>query len=117
MRERLAMALAGAATAYLAAMFFVSFGAGGSLDRFVLGAAAIAAAVFLAAWIVAHWLPRWVVLGFALVLIATGVGLGLTGGVDDQLISRAQLAPLAFGVTGMLMIAASLVHPPARRTI
>jgi hypothetical protein len=110
MRDRFAMALAGAATAYLAATFFISFGGGGLLDRFVLGVTLLVQAAFVVTWIVVPRLPRWMILGYALILIATGIGFQLTGGVDERLMARAHLSPLALIAAGVVMLIASLFH-------
>jgi hypothetical protein len=113
-RDRVAIAIAAAATAalplfaWLAAMYEAR-----RLDVFVLAAAAPLQLTALVIWIVMPRLPRWIVLGYGIVLVAAGLGFTVAAPAADPGAAAGPWSFVGLLVIGVAMILAAMVHRPA----
>lgn len=112
LRHRFALALAGIATAVLAVAFGLAIaGITQRADIVLLGGAVLAQIALLVGWAVLPRLPRWLVAGYGLVLIATGFGFAIAGPVPDPgAVAQWPWALITMFVAGLIMIIAAVIH-------
>lgn len=110
MRDRFALALAGAATALLLTVLLFALTGARPLDTLVIGATALLQVIVLIVWIALPWIPRWLFFGYGLIAIAMGIGFTLTGPSTTAAPGTGGWAFWTLLIVGVLMMLASLFH-------
>ncbi len=82
-----------------------------SIDIVVLWLAGLLQLVLLLAWIFIPRLPRWIVAGWGLILIATGIGVIITAPVPAGA-AATPWALIGLVVGGIVTIIVSVIHSP-----
>lgn len=85
-----------------------------NIDIVALWLAGALQLVLLLIWIFVPRLPRWIVAGWGLILIATGIGVIITAPVPEGA-SATPWGLIGLFVAGVVMIIVSVVHTPASR--
>ena len=83
-----------------------------NIDIVALWLAGLLTLVLLIAWVFIPMLPRWIVAGWGLILVAAGIGVIITVPVPEG----ASLVPwgvIGLGAGGIVTIILSAVHSPA----
>jgi len=116
-RDRFALAIMGVTVGFfttLAALANLEEGPR-DIDIVVLWLAGALTLVLLLAWVFIPRLPRWIVAGWGLILIATGIGVIIAAPVPAGA-STIPWALIGLLVGGIVTIILSAVHSPATRS-
>ncbi len=116
-RDRFALALTGLTVSALttsAAMAMVE-ATRRPVDVVVLWLAGLLQLGLLLAWIFIPRLPRWIVAGWGLILMATGLGVIISAPISEGAVGTFPWALVALLGFGLLTIIAAIVHSAGER--